>query len=136
VRRGAAASVSELSCRFHEPFMNGSRRARSGAIAHARMRDSTLTATTTSTERGGRRAEPPPEGKLAGDRPMFPLMLIDTPDDRYRGRPERSWRRVLRMLAGAVACFLVGALVLPWVGFALYIGGVVLVLLALCALDD
>jgi hypothetical protein len=136
VRRAAAASVSELSCRFHEPFMNGSRCARSGAIAHARMRDNTLTAATTSTERARPRGGPPPEGKLAGDRPMFPLMLIDTPDDRYRGRPERSWRRVLRLLAGAVACFLVGALVLPWVGFALYIGGVVLVLLALCALDD
>jgi hypothetical protein len=67
---------------------------------------------------------------------MLPLMLIDTPDDRYRGRPERSWRRVLRLLASAVACFLIGALVLPWVGFVLDVGAVVLVLLALCALDD
>jgi len=32
--------------------------------------------------------------------------------------------------------FLVGALLLPWVGFLLDIGSVVLVLLALCALDD
>jgi hypothetical protein len=67
---------------------------------------------------------------------MLPLMLIDTPDDRYRGRPERSWRRVLRLLAGAVVCFLIGALVLPWIGFVLDIGATVLVLLALCALDD
>jgi hypothetical protein len=67
---------------------------------------------------------------------MFPLMLIDTPDDRYRGRPEPSWRRVLRLLAGALACFLFGAFVLPWVGFLLDIAGAVLVLLALCALDD
>jgi len=68
---------------------------------------------------------------------MFALMLIDTPDDRYRGgRPERSWRRVLRLLAGAVACFLAGALLLPWIGFLLDIAAVVLVLLALCALDD
>ena len=67
---------------------------------------------------------------------MLPLMLVDTPDDRYRREPGRSWRRVLRLLAGAVACFLVGALLLPWVGFLLDIAGVVLVLLALCALDD
>ena len=67
---------------------------------------------------------------------MLPLMLIDSPDDRYGGRPERSWRRVLRLFAGAVACFLAGALVLPSIGFALDIGGVVLLLLALCALDD
>jgi hypothetical protein len=61
-------------------------------------------------------------------RAMFPLMLVDTPDDRYRGgRPGPPWRRVLRLLAGAVACFLVGAL---------DIGAVVFVLLALCALDD
>jgi hypothetical protein len=67
---------------------------------------------------------------------MFPLMLVDTPDDRYRDRPGPSWRRVLRLLVGAVACFLVGALLLPWLGFLLDIGSVVLVLLALCALDD
>jgi hypothetical protein len=67
---------------------------------------------------------------------MLPLMLIDTPDDRYRGRPERSWRRVLRLLAAAVACFVAGAVILPWVGFLLDIGAVVFVLLALCALDD
>ena len=67
---------------------------------------------------------------------MFPLMLVDTPDDRYGDRPGPAWRRVLRLLAGAVACFLVGALLLPWVGFLLDIGSVVLVLLALCALDD
>ena len=67
---------------------------------------------------------------------MLPLMLVDTPDDRYRGRPGSPWGRVLRLLAGAVACFLVGAFVLPWVGFLLDIGAVVLVLLALYALDD
>jgi hypothetical protein len=67
---------------------------------------------------------------------MLPLMLVDTPDDRYRDRPGPPWRRVLRLLAGAVACFLIGALILPWVGFLLDIGSVVLVLLALCALDD
>jgi hypothetical protein len=67
---------------------------------------------------------------------MLPLMLIDTPDERYRGRPERSWRRVLRLLGAAVACFIVGAVILPWVGFLLDIGAVVFVLLALCALDD
>jgi hypothetical protein len=67
---------------------------------------------------------------------MVPFMLVDTPDDRYRGRPGPSWRRVLRLLAVAVACFFVGALVLPWVGFLFDIASVVLVLLALCALDD
>ena len=67
---------------------------------------------------------------------MLPVMLVDTPDDRYRGQPGSPWRRVLRLLAGAVACFLAGALLLPWVGFLLDIGGVVLILLALCALDD
>ena len=69
--------------------------------------------------------------------PMFALMLVDTPDDRYRG-PERGtpWRRVLRLLAAAVVLFVAGATVLPWVGFLLDIGSVVLVLLALCALDD
>jgi hypothetical protein len=36
----------------------------------------------------------------------------------------------------AVACFFVGALLLPWVGFLFDIASVVLVLLALCALDD
>jgi hypothetical protein len=68
--------------------------------------------------------------------PMIALMLVDTPDDRYRGRPGPPWRRVLRLLAGAVVCFLAGAFLLPWVGFLLDIGSVVLVLLALCALDD
>jgi hypothetical protein len=67
---------------------------------------------------------------------MLPLMLIDTPDERYRGRPERSWRRVLRLLGAAVACFIAGAVILPVVGFLLDIGAVVFVLLALCALDD
>ena len=67
---------------------------------------------------------------------MLPLMLLDTPDERYRGRPERSWRRVLRLLAAAVACFITGAVLLPVVGFLLDIGSVVFVLLALCALDD
>jgi hypothetical protein len=67
---------------------------------------------------------------------MFALMLVDTPDDRYGGRPGPSWRRVLRLLAGAVVCFLIGALILPWIGFLLDICAVVLVLLALCALDD
>jgi hypothetical protein len=65
---------------------------------------------------------------------MVPFMLIDAPDDRYRGGS--PWRRVLRLLAGAVALFLVGALVLPWVGFLFDVGTVVFVLLALCALDD
>ena len=67
---------------------------------------------------------------------MLPLMLLDTPDERYRGRPERSWRRILRLLGAAVACFLAGAVILPRVGFLLEIGSVVFVLLALCALDD
>jgi hypothetical protein len=43
---------------------------------------------------------------------------------------------VLRLLAAAVVLFVAGATVLPWVGFLLDIGSVVLVLLALCALDD
>ena len=67
---------------------------------------------------------------------MFPLMLIDAPDERYRGQPGPSWRRVLRLLAGAVACFVIGAVVLPFVGFVLDIAAVALVLLALSALDD
>ena len=67
---------------------------------------------------------------------MFPLMLIDTPDERYGDRHGPSWGHVLKLLAGAVACFLVGALILPWIGFLLDVGAVVLVLLALCALDD
>jgi hypothetical protein len=67
---------------------------------------------------------------------MVPFMLVETPDDRYRGQPGPSWRRVLRLLAAAVACFVVGAVVLPWIGFLFDIGAVVLVLLALCALDD
>jgi hypothetical protein len=67
---------------------------------------------------------------------MLALMLVDTHDDRYRGRPGSPWRRVLRLLAGALACFLVGAFILPWIGFVLDIGAVVLVLLALYALDD
>jgi hypothetical protein len=76
-------------------------------------------------------------GVISARAAMFPLMLVDNPDDRYRGgRPGPPWRRVLRLLAGAVACFLVGALILPWIGFVLDIGAVVFVLLALCALDD
>jgi hypothetical protein len=67
---------------------------------------------------------------------MLSLMLVDTPDDRYGGRRGPSWRRVLRLLAGAVVCFLAGALILPWIGFLLDIGAVVLVLLAICAIDD
>jgi hypothetical protein len=67
---------------------------------------------------------------------MVPFMLVDTPDDRYRGEPGSSWGRVLRLLVSAVACFLVGAFVLPWIGFVLDIAAVVMVLLALCALDD
>ena len=63
-------------------------------------------------------------------------MLIDAPDERYRGQPGPSWRRVLRLLAGAVACFVIGAVVLPFVGFVLDIAAVALVLLALSALDD
>ena len=66
---------------------------------------------------------------------MLPFMLIDTPDDRYR-RPQRpSWRRVLRLLASAVACFLVGALMAPLGGFMLQIAAVALVLVALSMLD-
>ena len=69
---------------------------------------------------------------------MFALMLVDTPDDRYRGHQPAGtpWRRVLRLLAAAVALFLAGAFIVPWVGFLLDIGSVVFVLLALCALDD
>jgi hypothetical protein len=67
---------------------------------------------------------------------MVPFMLVDTPDDRYRGQPGPPWRRALRLLAAAAACFLTGAVLLPWVGFLFDIAAVVLVLLALCALDD
>jgi hypothetical protein len=67
---------------------------------------------------------------------MVPFMLVDTPDDRYRGQPGPSWRRPARLFAAAVACFVVGAVILPWVGFLFDIGAVVLLLLALCALDD
>jgi hypothetical protein len=67
---------------------------------------------------------------------MVPFMLVDSPDDRYRGQPGPPWRRALRLVAAAVACFVVGAVVLPWIGFVFDIGAVVLVLLALCALDD
>jgi hypothetical protein len=63
-------------------------------------------------------------------------MLVDTPDDRYRGRPGPSWQRPLRLLAAAVACFVIGAVLLPWVGFLFDIAAIVLILLALCALDD
>jgi hypothetical protein len=76
-------------------------------------------------------------GKLGDAAAMIALMLVDTPDDRYRGQDRGTpWRRVVRLLAAAVACFLAGAFLLPWVGFLLDIGSVVLVLLALCALDD
>jgi hypothetical protein len=67
---------------------------------------------------------------------MVPFMLVDTPDDRYRGRPGPSWHRALRLFAAAVACFVTGAVLLPWVGFLFDIAAVVLMLLALCALDD
>jgi hypothetical protein len=67
---------------------------------------------------------------------MVPFMLVDTPDDRYRGQPGPSWRRPLRFFAAAVAFFFIGGFVLPWVGFLFDIGAVVLILLALCALDD
>ena len=66
---------------------------------------------------------------------MFPLMLIDTPDERYRGEPRPSWRRVLRLLAGAVACFLLGALLAPFGGYVLQIVSVALVLVAVSMLD-
>src|SRR3954466_14007544 len=66
---------------------------------------------------------------------MVPFMLVETPDDRYRGQPGPSWRRVLRLLAAAVACFVVGAEVLPWIGFLFDIGACVLVLLTLCPLE-
>jgi hypothetical protein len=66
---------------------------------------------------------------------MVPFMLVDTPDDRYSGQPGPSWRGPARLLAAAVACFVIGAVILPWVGFLFDIGAVVLVLLALCALD-
>ena len=61
---------------------------------------------------------------------MVPFMLIDAPDERYRGQPGSPWRRV-RLLAGAVALFLIGALVLPWIGFLFDIGAVALLLIAL-----
>jgi hypothetical protein len=66
---------------------------------------------------------------------MLPFMLIDTPDDRYRGPQGPSWRRVLRLLAGAVACFLVGALLAPFGGYLLQIASVALVLVAISMLD-
>jgi hypothetical protein len=61
-------------------------------------------------------------------------MLIDTPDDRYRGEPSPSWRRTLRLLAAAVVCFLVAAL-LPFGGFLLEIVAAAFVLVALSMLD-
>jgi hypothetical protein len=67
---------------------------------------------------------------------MVPFMLVDTPDDRYRGQPGPPWRRALRLLAAAVVCFVIGAVLLPWVGFLLDTAAAVLALLALCALDD
>jgi hypothetical protein len=66
---------------------------------------------------------------------MFPFMLIDAPDDRYGGQPRPSWRRVLRLLAGAVACFLVAALLVPFAGYLLQIAAVALVLVAISMLD-
>jgi hypothetical protein len=66
---------------------------------------------------------------------MLPLMLIDTPDERYRGPQGPSWRRVLRLLAGAVVCFLVGALLAPFGGFLLQIAAAALVLVAVSMLD-
>ncbi len=61
------------------------------------------------------------------------LMLIDTPDPRYRHEPEPdrtpSWRpnmRVWTPIAASVACFLVAYLVPPLVTFLLTIVGLVL----------
>jgi hypothetical protein len=65
---------------------------------------------------------------------MLPLMLIDTPDDRYRGEPTPSWRRTLRLLAAAVVCFLVAAL-LPFGGFLLEVVAAAFLLVALSMLD-
>ena len=63
---------------------------------------------------------------------MVPFMLIDAPDDRYRGgEPKPSWRRVLRLLVSAVACFLVGALLAPYGGFLLQIIAATLILVAI-----
>jgi Flp pilus assembly protein TadB len=86
--------------------------------------------------RVGRRRRRHTEGKLGDAAVMIALMLVDTPDDRYRGHQRGTpWGRVVRLLAAAVACFVAGAFILPWVGFLLDIGAVALVLLALCALD-
>jgi hypothetical protein len=101
----------------------------------------TLVRTGTTAERtdraDGRRTRATRRGKLGDTAAMIPLMLVDIPDDRYRGHQRGTpWRRAIRLLAAAIACFLAGAFILPWVGFLLDIGSVVLVLLALCALDD
>jgi hypothetical protein len=67
---------------------------------------------------------------------MVPFMLIDAPDDRYRGgEPKPSWRRVLRLLMGAVACFLLGALLAPFGGYLLQVVAAALVLVAISMLD-
>jgi hypothetical protein len=65
---------------------------------------------------------------------MLPLMLIDTPDERYRGEPCPSWRRTLRLLAAALACFLLAALI-PFGGFLLEIAAAAFLLVTLSMLD-
>jgi hypothetical protein len=66
---------------------------------------------------------------------MVPFMLIDAPDDRYRGGdPRPPWRRTLRLLAAALACFLVAALV-PFGGFLLEAAAAAFLLVTLSMLD-
>jgi hypothetical protein len=63
------------------------------------------------------------------------LMLIDTPDPRYRGEPEpeperrRSWRPNYRLwlpILGSLICFAFAYVVPPLVMFLLTIAGVML----------
>jgi hypothetical protein len=63
---------------------------------------------------------------------MF-VMLVDTPDPRYRREPEpepeRRWRPNMRLwlpIAGAIVCFGAGYLVPPLVTFVLTIAGLML----------
>ena len=63
---------------------------------------------------------------------MF-VMLVDTPDPRYRREPEpepeRRWRPNMRLwlpIAGSIVCFIAGYLVPPVVTFVLTIAGLML----------